>query len=127
MSALGGFCNQLIAFVEDLSESYPEEKDLAMGAQALKLMKQANPRMLHRLFIEYVNPKVQEHILIEDDVFVLENTKSIMNSQFSDMMTMFWVFNKHWAAMSEANKQQIWKYLKSLVLLARRVPADTIA
>jgi ABC-type siderophore export system fused ATPase/permease subunit len=46
-----------------------------------------------------------------------------MNSQFSDMMTMFWVFNKHWAAMSEANKQQIWKYLKSLVLLARRVPA----
>jgi sensor histidine kinase YesM len=58
-----------------------------------------------------------------NDVFVLENTKSIMNSQFSDMMTMFWVFNKHWAAMSEANKQQIWKYLKSLVLLARRVPA----
>lgn len=60
-----------------------------------------------------------------NDVFVLENTKSIMNSQFSDMMTMFWVFNKHWAAMSEANKQQIWKswfFLRGACPAARQHP-----
>jgi|UniRef100_A0A6C0D9N1 hypothetical protein len=126
MSALGAFCNQLIAFVEDLAETYPEEKDLLMGVQAMKLMKQANPRMLHRLFAEYVNPTVQERILVEDDAYVIDNAKAIFDSQYSDMLTLFWVFKKHWTSMSETNKQHIWKYLKSLVLLARRVP-DTLA
>jgi len=126
MSALGAFCNQLIAFVEDLAETYPEEKDLLMGVQAMKLMKQANPRMLHRLFAEYVNPTVQERILVEDDAYVIDNAKAILDSQYSDMLTLFWVFKKHWTSMSETNKQHIWKYLKSLVLLARRVP-DTLA
>ena len=126
MSALGAFCNQLIAFVEDLAETYPEEKDLLMGVQAMKLMKQANPRMLHRLFVEYVNPTVQERILVEDDAYVIDNAKAIFDSQYSDMLTLFWVFKKHWTSMSETNKQHIWKYLKSLVLLARRVP-DTLA
>jgi len=126
MSALGAFCNQLIAFVEDLAETYPEEKDLLMGVQAMKLMKQANPRMLHRLFSEYVNPTVQERILVEDDAYVIDNAKAILDSQYSDMLTLFWVFKKHWTSMSETNKQHIWKYLKSLVLLARRVP-DTLA
>ena len=126
MSALGAFCNQLIAFVEDLAETYPEEKDLLMGVQAMKLMKQANPRMLHRLFAEYVNPTIQERILVEDDAYVIDNAKAIFDSQYSDMLTLFWVFKKHWTSMSETNKQHIWKYLKSLVLLARRVP-DTLA
>jgi hypothetical protein len=126
MSALGAFCNQTISFLEDLSESYPEEKDLAMGVHALKLMKQANPRMLHRLFMEYVSTDTQEHILVEDEDYLRNHTQSIMNSQFSDMMTVFWVFNKHWVDMTEGNKQQIWKYLKSIVLLARRVP-DAVA
>jgi hypothetical protein len=126
MSALGAFCNQLIAFLEDLAETYPEEKDLLMGVQAMKLMKQANPRMLHRLFAEYVNPTVQERILVEDDAYVIDNAKAILDSQYSDMLTLFWVFKKHWTSMSETNKQHIWKYLKSLVLLARRVP-DTLA
>ena len=82
--------------------------------------------MLHRLFMEYVSTDTQEHILVEDDDYLRNHTQSIMNSQFSDMMTVFWVFNKHWVDMTEGNKQQIWKYLKSIVLLARRVP-DAVA
>jgi len=127
MSALGTFCNQVVAFIEDISETYPEERDLVLGVQALKLMKQANPRMLHRLFMEYLPINVQERILAEDEVFIKEHTKSIINSQFSEVMTLFWVFQKHWENMTETNRQAIWKYLKSLVLLARKVPASALA
>ena len=51
MSALGAFCTHLVDFFADLAETYPEEKDIHMAAQALKLMKQANPRLMHSFFI----------------------------------------------------------------------------
>jgi hypothetical protein len=122
MSALGAFCNQLIAFFEDLTETYPEEKDIAMATQALKLMKQANPRMIYNVFMESVYTEFSDHILNEDEEYVLKRAHEILNSQYAEINYAFWIFDKHWSTMTETNKQHVWKYVKSLILLAKRVP-----
>lgn len=122
MSALGAFCNQLIAFFEDLTETYPEEKDISMATQALKLMKQANPRMIYNVFMESVYTEFSEHILNEDEEYVLKRAHEILNSQYAEINYAFWIFDKHWSTMTETNKQHVWKYVKSLILLAKRVP-----
>jgi hypothetical protein len=120
---LRAFCNQLVAFFEDLSETYPEETDIATAAQALALMKQANPRYIYRIFMQSVYTEFAEHILNEDEDYILGRAKQMLASDYANINFAFWIFDKHWSTMSETNKQYVWKYIKSLILLAKRVPA----
>jgi hypothetical protein len=121
MTALNAFCNQLIAFFEDLSETYPEEKDIATAAQALKLVKQANPRLMYNVFMKNIYTEFSRHILEEDDEYIIGRAKDILSAKHSHIKYAFLIFDKHWSTMSETNKQYVWKYTKSLVLLAERV------
>jgi hypothetical protein len=123
MSALGAFCNQLVAFFEDLVETYPEEKEIVTAAQSLKLLKRANPRLMHTVFMDSVHKEFAQHILDENEEFILRRSKEMFDTEYSDMSFAFWIFHKHWSSMSETNKQHVWKYVKSLILLARKVEA----
>lgn len=118
---LGLFCNQLLAFFEDMSETYPEEKDIAMAASALKLLKKANPRLVHTVFMNAVDKELIDHVLAEDEVYVLRKAKEILNSQYSEIAYAFWIFDKHWSTMTVTNKQHVWDYFKTLVILAQKV------
>lgn len=120
-SVLGLFCNQLLAFFEDMSETYPEEKDIAMAASALKLLKKANPRLVHTVFMNAVDKELIDHVLAEDEVYVLRKAKEILNSQYSEIAYAFWIFDKHWSTMTVTNKQHVWDYFKTLVILAQKV------
>jgi len=123
---LATFCNQLVAFFEDLSETYPEEKDIRMASQALKLMKQANPRLIHNFFMDKVHKEFAQHILDENEEYVLKRANEILNSDYAEINYAFWIFDKHWSTMTETNKQHVWDYMKSLILLAQRVPAGLV-
>ena len=116
------FCDQLIAFMEDLAETYPEEKDLMTATNALRLMKQANPRLIHKVFMEEIHNEFAPYILAENEEYILRRAHEIINSQYADINYALWIFDKHWSAMSVANKSHVWKYIKSLIILAERVP-----
>ena len=120
MTELRTFCNQLVAFFEDLSETYPEETNLSKVAQTTKLMKQANPRYVYNTFMTNVYNEYASHILDEDEEYILGRAKEGYAEFFS-------IFDKHWSTMTEANKQAIWRYIKTLVLLARAVPVKALA
>jgi tRNA A37 threonylcarbamoyladenosine dehydratase len=121
MSVLGVFCNQLLAFFEDMSETYPEEKDIAMAASALKLLKQVNPRLIHTVFMNAVDKELVENVLNENETYVIEKAKDILNSKYSEIAYAFWIFDKHWTTMTETNKRHVWDYFKTIVLLAQKV------
>lgn len=123
MSALGNFCNQLVAFFEDLAETYPEEKDIRMAAQALKLMKQANPRLVHTYFMEHVYSEFATYIINEDEEYLMKRAHEILNEKYAEINYAFWIFDKHWKDMSETNKKHVWAYMKSILVLAQKVPA----
>ena len=55
-SAVSAFNNQLVAFVEDLAETFPEEKEIRAAIDTLKALKKANPKLLHTGFMEYIYP-----------------------------------------------------------------------
>jgi hypothetical protein len=115
------FCDQLIAFFEDISETYPEEKDLGVATPALKLVAKANPRMVHTVFKDVIYTEFSKHILEENEEYVLKRAKEILDSKYSDVAYAFLIFDRHWSTMTETNKQHIWKYLKTLILLCERV------
>ena len=51
---LGAFCNQLIRFFEELSETFPEERDIKMALEAIQGARKVNPRLILDLFYEGV-------------------------------------------------------------------------
>ena len=117
---IAAFNNQLIAFVEELSETYTEEKDLRTALDALKALKRANPKLLHTGFMEYVYPDFHGPVLAEDETTLLAKAHEVLNGEHNDFAFAYLIFDRHWSGMSEANKAAIWKWCKVLVVLAQR-------
>jgi hypothetical protein len=121
MSALTAFNNQLIAFFDDMSDTYPEEKDIKSAAEALKALKKMNPRMIHSKFMEVVHAEFKDPIAKRDEDYLVKRAHEILNSQYSDMAFAFWIFDKHWKTMSDANKKHVWDYCNVLIILSEKV------
>jgi hypothetical protein len=118
--ALSAFNSQLIAFVEDLYESYPEEKDLNKAAEALRALKKVNPKLIHTSFMEYVYPDFAKPVKEENETALISQAHSMLNGEFAEYAFAYLIFDKHWTAMSDANKAAIWKYCKVIVALAEK-------
>ena len=120
MSALGAFNTQLIRFFKELSETYPEERDIKLAVEAIEGAKKINPKMILDLFKDYVYDDLNEPIQREDEEYVLEFAKKKISSKFNEMSPALIIFDKHWATMTEQNQKAIWAYLKVLCILCKK-------
>lgn len=120
MSYLGAFNTQLIRFFEELSETFPEERDIKMALEAIHGLKKINPKMILELFYEHVYKPVSAAIKREDEAVVIEYAKKTITSQFNEMSIALVMFDKHWTSLTDANKDNIWKYLKVLCALCEK-------
>jgi hypothetical protein len=78
---------------------------------------------MHTVFMENVHTKYAAKILAEDEDYIIAHARDVLNAQYTEINYAFWIFDKHWSTMTETNKQYVWKYVKSLILLAERVPS----
>ena len=117
---IGAFNNQLLSFVEELAETYTEEKDLRVALDALKALKKANPKLLHSGFMEYIYPDFHGPVMDEDEDALITKAKEALNGPHKEYAFAYLIFDRHWSAMSETNKKAIWKYCKVLCILAER-------
>lgn len=119
-SAVSAFNNQLIAFVEDLAETFPEEKEIRAAIDTLKALKKANPKLLHTGFMEYIYPDFHGPVKAEDDVTLIAKARAILDSEYKEYAFAYLIFDKYWSSMTESNKKSIWNWCKVLVVLAER-------
>ena len=117
---IGNFNLQLLRFVEELAETYPEEKDLRVALDALKALKKANPKLVHSGFMEYVYPDFHGPVMGEDEDALIGKAREILDSEFKEYAFAYLIFDRHWLGMSDANKKAIWNYCKVLVVLAEK-------
>lgn len=119
-SPLSVFNNQLIAFVQDLAETYPEERDITKALDALKALKKVNPRLIHSTFMEYIYPEFVGPVKAEDETTLITNAKKMLSGEFADYAIAYVIFDRHWTTMSDANKKVIWDWCKVLVILGEK-------
>jgi hypothetical protein len=117
---LAAFNNKLLEFVEDLSETYTEEREIKVALDALKMLKKANPKLIHTSFMEYVYPEFHTPVKTEDENALKIKAKAILNSEYKDYAFAYIIFDRHWATMSETNKKSFWSWCKVIVVLAER-------
>ena len=120
-STLGIFVNKLISFFEDLSETFPEEREIKLATEALQGVKKINPRLMLDMFVEYVKKPLQEHIMKEDEEKIIAFARAAIDSQFNEISPALMIFDKHWGTMSEKNQRAVWNHLKVLVILADKI------
>jgi hypothetical protein len=120
MTTLGAFNNQLLRFFEELVESYPEEKEIRYGLEALQGAKKINPKLILDLFYEHVYLPAHEAIEADDDNAVIAYAKSKIQNQFNEMSSALVIFDRHWDTMTDNNRSAIWKYLKVLCVLCAK-------
>lgn len=126
MSALGAFNSQLIRFFEDLTGTFPEERDIKLALEAIQGAKKINPKLILDLFYEHVYRDLNDAIQREDEAFVIDIAKKKISGQFNEMSPALLIFDKHWATMTDSNRQSIWKYLKVLCILCDKARAAKI-
>ena len=120
MSALGAFNTQLIRFFEELTETYPEERDIKLALEGLQGVKKINPKLILDLFYEHVYHDLHEAIENDDHDYVINYAKRKIVGQFNEMSAALIIFDKHWVHMNDTNQKAIWKYLKVLCALCER-------
>jgi hypothetical protein len=120
MSFLGAFNNQLIRFFEELSDTFPEERDIKLALEAIQGLKKINPKMILELFYENVYKPISDPIKREDEDVVIAYAKGTISKQFNEMSIALVMFDKHWPSLTDANKKNIWNYLKVLCVLCEK-------
>lgn len=117
---LGAFNNQLIRFLEELSDTYPEEKKMfSMALEAIQGMKKVNPKLILDMF--YNNVYLDFHTFIEnEDENIIPVAKNKLEKEYNEASMVLIVFDKYWPAMTEHNRKAIWQYMKVLCVLCEK-------
>ena len=118
---LGMFNNRLVDFFEDLAATFPEERDIKMGLEAIKGAKKINPRLVLDMFVEYIKNPLQTFILAEDEEKIIVYARQIISEKFNEVSPAIMIFDKYWGSMSEQNQRAVWNHLKVLVILADKI------
>lgn len=120
MSLLGAFCNQMIRFFEELQSSFPEEKSISMGLEAIKAAKRSNPKLILDMFYEYIYVPANDLIVNRRDDELIQLARKVMESRFNELMPALMIFDKYWPEMSQTNRDVIWQYLDVLCKLCEK-------
>ena len=120
MSFLTAFTNQLVNLITDLSDIYPDDKEITLIKTSVSLLKMANPRKLLESFVIYIHP-YREKINTRDISFFLEHSFNDIGTEYTQDKSFEKVrdkFRQYWSELSEHNKDTIWKYFQVLLVLS---------
>ena len=123
MSVLSAFTTQLVRFFQELSDTFPEEREIRVAKEAIEGAKKINPRLLLDLFDEHMYKDLAQAIYAKDVETILTVGKQKIDRQFNEISPALSIFNKYWHTMGEANQTSIWQYLTVLCRLSEKAKA----
>ena len=112
------FCSQLVRFFEELSDTFPEEREVRGALEAIQAARKINPKLILDMFVEHIVNYLREAIATENADYVIQVGRMKIKTQFNEILPAIMIFEKHWPTLHDDNKQVIWKYLKVLVALS---------
>lgn len=126
MSALSGFNNVLIKFIDKVSKWYPELKDLQTIKTGIETFKKYNPRLVLDQFMTFVGPYYVQIFNKDENFFTnlknLEDDPHLQsiqeyNQEYTQesIMNKLGVFKDVWGGMEEDRKKYVWKMFGALL------------
>lgn len=113
------FLQQIDNFINELSNLFPNDGDIQLFSEKYNLIRSANSKLIIEYFVQFIYP-FKNQIIDKDDQFFLggggqEELKDKSGLKFRDSIKKIWI-----SEMSTDNKEIVWKYFKTFVLLSEK-------
>lgn len=117
--------HQIFNFIDELNNSFPNNKDIEIFKEKFLLLKSVNSQLIVDYFIKFIYP-LKQSILDKNDSFFLEGggqdeVKDKSGLNMRDNLKNLWI-----TEMSEGNKEVVWKYFKIFILLTDKYIVETM-
>jgi accessory colonization factor AcfC len=115
------FNKQFVDFVEDVSNIFPEDRDLLTAKNSLLFIKKANPKMIIKIWKKYIVDNYQSQIDAGDISFFINkdygnDLKNVSNSdQIIDAINRL---RKPIELMTQDSQAKTMKYIQNLTKLS---------
>jgi hypothetical protein len=120
MSSLQAFISVMDEFLQELTKTFPEEKQIKVYYNTFKTMKKVNSRKILDSFMAEVQ-KHSDKIINKDESYFLDTDDEFLNSLN---------IKKWWKDdISDATKAAIWQYMNTLFVLGttiNSIPQDLL-
>ncbi len=119
MSYLKSFTKVLEDFITELSEMYPQDKEIDLAKNTIYLLKKTNPRKLIEFFYQYFL-QFEQKINNKDESFFINRDYDNDVSEYVKSLNVITNLKKYWKLMSEQTKDNIWLYIQVLIKLCKK-------
>jgi hypothetical protein len=109
------FIEQLLGFLNELKEMYPEDPDFPLGISSIRMLKNVNPSMIPKYFYESAKT-FESEIVSKNEKFFLDH--SFGNDVDFDLLSKL---KQYVAGMSPTSKDNVWAYIQTLFKLSKTV------
>lgn len=122
MSALSGFNNVLLRFIEKIVKWYPDLKDIKTIRTGVETLKKYNPRLVLDEFMCYIGPyyiqifnKEEQFFTDLKNLYDDPNLGGLEDDGKQSVMMKMGVFKDVWDGMEEDRKKYVWKMFGALL------------
>lgn len=113
-TTLGAFNDMMEQFVNELVQTFPDEKIFKKYQVSLELLRKTNPRKVLDSYMTAIGP-IQNRIMSRD-----ESVISDPSCQFIPDLQLQRIWNPE---LSDGTKNAIWQYLQTLIILGSTITA----
>lgn len=120
MTSVSAFNDMLEQFLQELNQTFPEEKAIVKYQTSIELLRKTNPRKVIEGFMSNVS-SISDRMLARDETLI---TSGDINTLIPDIN-----ISDHWSECSDNTRNAIWQYLQTLYMLGTTItslPADTL-
>lgn len=120
---LQAFNNHFFEFVDDVQSVFPDDTDIMAAKTALVTMRKMNPRLIAKIWYEYIVLKYDDQIQNGDISFFLNKDYSEdltdMGSSSNTIISKINILREPIKNMGQENQDKSMKYIKNLNKLAK--------
>jgi hypothetical protein len=119
------FNNHFEEFVTDIQNVFPEDPDILLAKNALLAIRRANPKLLPKIWVEYIANIYENQIESGDISFFINKDYSKDVSHNSNSVKIMEAIDRlrlPVKQMSHENQSKTMKYIQNLTKLSRMFP-----
>lgn len=125
MADLQRFNTVFVEFLDDLAHLFPNDGELSLMQLAVRAASLASPHLLQAGFHEYVVIPFGDRVLARDEAFFLakDDYEKHATDADVDVGAMVQKIKDGYLRAADADRDAVWRYLRTLVQLSRRAAA----
>lgn len=120
-SYLIAFNNVVTQFIEDLILTFPEDMEFRKFKTGFLLVKKTNHKKLLQVFKFYIKSYKTKIINKDEKFFLITDSNNLSQMEDNSISNLLDKLKVYWKNLSNNNKEKIWKYLNTLIILSEKI------